>query len=120
MQRLSARSVAPKALAVAAQARAMHFPCSKPPIEITYVDTDPLEYALRTEARVWGFDDMQYMRELAFIRINDNPTVGTFRTMTPDQRRDLFWGSDRQDFYLWFTWKVMGKPEHLYHKGYDY
>merc|ERR1711991_914572 len=81
--------------------------------------TTTLEFAMRTEARVYGFDDMTYTRELAFIRTNDNPTVGEFRQMTSEQRREMFWGSDRQDFYMWFTWKVLGKPEHLYHEGYN-
>jgi hypothetical protein len=122
MQRLT-RSFAPKlaaAGAVATQGRQLHFPLSRPPVEFDYTDEDTLEFAMRTEARTWGFDDLQYVRELAFVRINDNPTVGEFRNMTVDQRREMFWGSDRQDFYMWFTWKVLGKPEHLYHEGYNY
>ena len=105
------------ALAAVAQARNLHFPITPAPIEIEYLDTDPLEYAVRQEARAWGFDDMSFMRELAFVRINDNPTVGQFRSMTPDQRRDMFWGSDRQDFFRFLTYKVLGKQEHLYHQG---
>lgn len=105
------------AIATAAQARGLHFPITAAPIEIEYLDTDPLEFAVRQEARAWGFDDMGYMRELAFVRINENPTIGQFRQMTPDQRRDLFWGSDRQDFYRHLTYKVTGAPEHLYHRG---
>ena len=119
MQRLFTRRVAPK-VALAAQVRHMHYPVSRPPIEFTYGDEDTLEFALRTESRIWGFDDLGYMRELAFVRINDNPSVGQFRAMTADQRREVFWGSDRQDFYMWFTNKVIGKPEHLYHQGYNY
>nr|AAB50892.1 cytochrome c oxidase subunit 10 {N-terminal} [Crithidia fasciculata=insect trypanosomatids, Peptide Mitochondrial Partial, 33 aa] [Crithidia fasciculata] len=33
----------------------LHFPISAPPIEIDYLDNDPLEFAVRTEARKWGF-----------------------------------------------------------------
>jgi hypothetical protein len=123
MQRLFNRSVASRMAAVgasASQARHLHFPISRPPIEIEYNDEDTLEFAMRTEARVWGFDDLAYVRELAFVRINDNPTVGQFRNMSVQERREMFWGSDRQDFYMWFTWKVLGKPEHLYHSGYNY
>ncbi|CUG88046.1 cytochrome c oxidase subunit 11, putative [Bodo saltans] len=105
------------AVATAAQARSLHFPITAAPIEIEYLDTDPLEFAVRQEARTWGFDDMTFMRELAFVRINDNPTIGKFRSMTPDERRDMFWGSDRQDFYRFLTYKVTGTPEHLYHRG---
>jgi hypothetical protein len=100
-----------------AQARALHFPITPSPIPIEYLDSDPLEFAVRNEARNWRFDDLGYMRELAFVRINDNPTVGSFRKMTPEQRRELFWGSDRQDFYRHLTYKVVGTPEHLYHQG---
>ena len=123
MQRVFSRSFAARttsAVAAASQARFLHYPINRPPIEIEYNDEDTLEFALRTEARNWGFDDMQYVRELAFCRINDNPTVGEFRNITVQQRREMFWGSDRQDFYLWLTWKVLGKPEHLYHEGYNY
>lgn len=88
-----------------------------PPIEVDYLDTDPLEYAVRTEARKWGFDDFQYMRELAFVRIHNNPSVGQFRQMSPAQRRDIFWGSDRQDFFRHLTFSLTGTPEHLYHRG---
>ena len=124
MQRLT-RSLAPKLratafAATASQARFLHYPLSRPPIDMDYSDEDTLEFAMRQEARTWGFDDMTYVRELAFVRINDNPTVGQFRGMSPEQRREMFWGSDRQDFYMWFTWKVLGKPEHLYHQGYNY
>jgi hypothetical protein len=100
-----------------AQVREMHFPLSRPPIPITYLDSDPLEFALRTEARNYGMDDFQYMRELAFVRINDNPSVGDFRSMNTDARRKMFWGSDRQDFFRFLTYKVVGQPEHLYHEG---
>eukprot|EP00758_Cryptobia_borreli_P002378 Tbor_TRINITY_DN2987_c0_g2::TRINITY_DN2987_c0_g2_i1::g.1182::m.1182 len=103
--------------AAALQTRSLHFPLTRPPIQIDYLDSDPLEFAVRTEARVWSFDDLAYMREMAFIRINDNPTVGEFRSMTADERRKMFWGSDRQDFYRHLTWKVTGTPEHLYHRG---
>lgn len=99
--------------------RELHFPISRPPIEIGYLDTDPLEFALRTEARVWGFDDFAYMRELAFVRINDNPTVGDFRNMSGEERKKLWWGCNRQDFYRWFVFRVCGKKEHLYHTGWD-
>lgn len=98
-------------------ARNLHFPLTRPPIDLEYLDTDPLEFAVRTESRVWGFDDLTYMRELAFVRIHDNPTVGDFRAMTPEARKDMFWGSDRQDFFRHLTWKVTGTPEHLYHRG---
>lgn len=112
------RRVCASALAAPlAAARNLHFPLSRPPIDIEYLDTDPLEYAVRTEARVWGFDDLAYMRELAFVRINDNPTVGEFKDMTKEDRRQMFWGSDRQDFYRHLTHKVIGTPEHLYHNG---
>lgn len=100
-----------------AHCRQLHFPVTPAPIEIEYLDTDPLEFAVRTEARAWGFDDMQYMRELAFVRIKENPTVGQFRQMAPEDRRDMFWGSDRQDFFRHLTFKVTGTPEHLYHRG---
>ncbi|CBH18347.1 cytochrome oxidase subunit X [Trypanosoma equiperdum] len=99
------------------QARSLHFPITPPPIEIEYLDNDPLEFAVRTEARKWRFDDMGYMRELAFVRINNNPTVGDFRNMSPDERRNLFWGSDRQDFFRHLTCTLTGSPEHLYHRG---
>ena len=109
------------AAAIAGQARSHHFPMTKPPIEIEYLDSDPMDYAIRQEAREWGFDDLYYMRELAFVRIYDNPnlTVGEFRNMTPEERKKMFWGSNRQDFYRWFVWKTCGKKEHLYHKGWD-
>lgn len=115
--RMAARPTSAMTFAAANQVRFLHFPLSRPPLPITYIDADPLEFALRTEARTYGFDDFTYMRELAFIRINDNPTVGEFRAMTEDDRKKMFWGSDRQDFFQWFTWKVCGKPEHLYHQG---
>ncbi|KAG8341783.1 putative cytochrome c oxidase subunit 10 [Trypanosoma vivax] len=97
--------------------RALHFPLTPPPIEIEYLNDDPLEFAVRTEARKWGFDDMGYMRELAFVRISNNPTVGDFRSMSADERRNLFWGSDRQDFFRHLTHTLIGTPEHLYHRG---
>jgi len=109
--------VAAASMPLMAQVRAYHFPLSRPPIPITYLDSDPLEYAVRTEARNFGFDDFQYMRELAFVRINDNPTVGDFRSLNTEGRRKIFWGSDRQDFFRYFTYKVTGAPEHLYHEG---
>lgn len=102
---------------VAAPSRLVHFPITRPPIDIDYLDSDPLEFAVRTEARKWGFDDFQYMRELAFVRIKDSPTIGEFREMTADERRDMFWGSDRQDFFRHLTNTLMGTPEHLYHRG---
>ena len=104
-------------LSAVAQVRNFTYPMTAPPIEITYLDSDPLEYAVRTEARVRGYDDFYYHRELAFVRINDNPTVGQFRAMTKEQRRRMFWGSNRQDFFVHLTWKVLGTPEHLYHEG---
>lgn len=110
-------AVAPIVPTSVAALRELHFPLSKPPLPITYLDSDPLEYALRIEARCFQFDDMQYTRELAFVRIGDNPTVGDFRNMTGQQRREMFWGSNRQDFFRMFTWKVIGKPEHLYTEG---
>ncbi|EPY34234.1 cytochrome c oxidase subunit 10 [Strigomonas culicis] len=116
-RRISSRVSGVLAASAATQTRQMHFPISAPPVEIEYLDSDPLEYAVRTEARKWGFDDFQYMRELAFVRIKENPTVGQFREMTPDQRRDMFWGSDRQDFFRQLTFAVTGQPEHLYHRG---
>lgn len=120
MKRLSsvaARGLAPRVAPVAmCAARQLHFPLSKPPLPISFLDSDPLEYALRIEARNYGMDDMQYTRELAFCRIADNPTVGDFRNMPEQKRKELFWGSNRQDFYRWFTYKVIGKPEHLYHE----
>jgi hypothetical protein len=97
--------------------RNLHFPLSPPPLPITYLDSDPLEFAVRTEGRNFGFDDVQYVRELAFIRIGDNPTVGDFRNAGPDGRRKIFMGSNRQDFFRFLTYKVCGKPEHLYHQG---
>jgi hypothetical protein len=104
-------------LSAVAQVRGFTYPMSGPPIDIEYLDSDPLEYAVRTEARNKHFDDFLYHRELAFVRINDSPTVGQFRAMTKEQRRRMFWGSNRQDFYCHLTWKVIGKPEHLYHEG---
>jgi hypothetical protein len=104
-------------LSAASQVRNFTYPCSPPPIPIEYLDSDPLEYAVRTEARNKGFDDFNYHRELAFVRINDNPTIGQFRAMTKEQRRRMFWGTQRQDFYAHLTWKVLGTPEHLYHEG---
>ena len=98
-------------------ARALHFPLTPAPMPITYMDSDPLEFALRNEARNFGFDDCMYVRELAFVRIHDNPSVGDFRSMSADGRRKLFHGSTRQDFFRWMTWKVTGTPEHLYHEG---
>ncbi|KNH03933.1 cytochrome c oxidase subunit 10 [Perkinsela sp. CCAP 1560/4] len=95
--------------------RQLHFPLSAPPLQIKYLDEDPLEYALQQEARHFGFDDTEYTRELAFVRINDNPTVGQFRQMNTDERASLFYASGRPDFYTFFTWKVLGKHEHLYH-----
>ena len=108
---------ATRSAAVATQMRGLHFPITRPPIDVEYLDTDPLEFAVRTEARVWQFDDMGFMRELGFVRINDNPTIGDFKNMTLDEQRKMFWGSDRQDFYRHLTWKVTGTPEHLYHRG---
>ena len=96
-------------------ARGLHFPISRPKLQIKYLDEDPLEFALQQEARHFGYDDFSYNRELAFLRINDNPTVGQFRQMDTDQRAALFYGSDRPDFYAFLTWKVLGKHEHLYH-----
>lgn len=116
-RRLNTHVTAVCAASAASQTRQLHFPVSAPPIEIDYLDTDPLEFAVRTEARKWGFDDMQYMRELAFVRIKENPTVGQFRQMAPDERRDMFWGSDRQDFFRHLTFTLTGAPEHLYHRG---
>lgn len=101
----------------ATQSRQLHFPISAPPIEIEYLDADPLEFAVRTEARKMGFDDLQYMRELAFVRIKENPTVGQFRQMAVEERRDMFWGTDRQDFFRHITFTLTGTPEHLYHRG---
>jgi hypothetical protein len=119
MQRFAARRVAVPLAAV--QSRQHHFPLGPPPIEIEYLDSDPLDFALRTECREFNFDDVNYMRELAFIRIHDNQhlTVGDFRAMTPDQRKKMFWGSQRQDFFRWFVWKLTEKKEHLYHQGWD-
>lgn len=115
MKRFASRGVAP--VIAAAGARFLHFPISRPPIPVTYLDSDPLEFAMRNEARIHGFDDFTYMRELAFIRINDNPTVGEFRALSKEQRADMFWGSDRQDFFRWLTLKTTGTAEHLYHEG---
>ena len=95
--------------------RQLHFPLSSPPLQIMYLDEDPLEYALQQEARHFRYDDVAYNRDLAFVRIHDNPTVGQFRQMTSDQRASMFWGCDRPDFYAFFTWKLLGKHEHLYH-----
>ena len=95
--------------------RSLHWPLSPPPIQVKYLDEDPLEFALRQEARHYGLDDFDFSRELAFVRINDNPTVGEFRYMTSEGRANMFYGSNRQDFYRYFTWKVLGDPEHLYH-----
>lgn len=118
MRRLSVKPFAAlRPLFAVETLRALHFPVSKPPIDISYLDADPLEYALRIEARKWGLDDLNYMRELAFVRIADNPTVGQFRSMTMAERRNMFCGSDRQDFYREFVNAVTGKPEHLYHNG---
>lgn len=117
LRRLSARVTAICAASTGAQACRLHFPVSAPPIPIEYLDSDPLEFAVRTEARKWGFDDLQYMRELAFVRIKENPTVGDFRQMAPEERRDIFWGSDRQDFFRHLTFTLTGTPEHLYHRG---
>ena len=103
----------------AGAARELHFPLTKPPLEITYLDSDPLEYALRIEARNFGLDDFQYMRELAFVRINDNPSVGEWRNLSAEERKFQWWGSDRQDFYSWFTYRLLGKREHLYHRGWN-
>lgn len=114
MRRVCSRVVS---VCAAQQSRCLHFPITPPPIEIEYLDDDPLEFAVRTEARKFGFDDMSYMRELAFVRINNNPSVGQFRAMTPDERRNLFWGSDRQDFFRHLTHTLTGVPEHLYHRG---
>lgn len=97
--------------------RKLHFPLTPAPMPITYLDSDPLEFALRTEARHWGFDDQAYVRELAFCRINDNPTIGDFRAAGPEGRKKMFHGSTRQDFFRWMTFKVCGTPEHLYHEG---
>ncbi|CAD2219151.1 cytochrome c oxidase subunit 10 [Angomonas deanei] len=113
----SSRVNASVAACTAVQARQLHFPITAPPVEIEYLDSDPLEYAVRTEARKWGFDDFQYMRELAFVRIKENPTVGQFRGMAADERREMFWGSDRQDFFRHLTFTLTGQPEHLYHRG---
>ncbi|AIN98493.1 cytochrome c oxidase subunit 10, putative [Leishmania panamensis] len=117
MRRFTSRISAFTAMPAVEQIRQFHFPLTSPPIDIEYLDSDPLEFAVRTEARNWGFDDLQYMRELAFVRINNNPSIGDFRTMTPEERRDLFWGSDRQDFFRHITYKLTGNPEHLYHRG---
>lgn len=117
MRRFTSRVAAFVAVPAVQQTRQLHFPISAPPIEIEYLDSDPLEFAVRTEARKWGFDDMQYMRELAFVRIKENPSIGDFRKMTPEDRRDLFWGSDRQDFFRHLTSTLTGAPEHLYHRG---
>jgi len=98
-------------------ARFISYPITKPPIDIEYLDSDPLEFFVRTEGRYFGFDDMMYHRELTFVRINDNPTIGQFRAMTKQQRQQLWWGCDRQDFFRWMTWRLTGTPEHLYHEG---
>mmetsp|Transcript_20429 Transcript_20429/g.31887 ORF Transcript_20429/g.31887 Transcript_20429/m.31887 type:complete len:127 (-) Transcript_20429:27-407(-) len=94
--------------------RQLHFPVSPPPLQIKYLDEDPLEYALQQEARHFGLDDGEYVKELAFVRINNNPTVGQFRAMTSDERASLFYASNKPDFYCYLTWKVVGKQEHLY------
>lgn len=119
MRRLASSKLAVATASAVTATRDLHFPLTRPPIEISYLDSDPLEYALRIEARNFGLDDFQYMRELAFVRINDNPTVGQWRALTPDERKFQWWGSDRQDFYSWFTYRVLGKREHLYHKGWN-
>lgn len=117
MRRFTAFLPAAAAVSSLQQTRQLHFPISAPPIDIEYLDSDPLEFAVRTEARKWGFDDLMYMRELAFVRIKENPSVGDFRQMAPEERRDLFWGSDRQDFFRHLTNVLTGAPEHLYHRG---
>jgi hypothetical protein len=123
LKRFTAPTVvkASSCLTVAAQStsavRNLHFPLTPAPMPITYLDSDPLEFALRTEARHFGMDDGMYVRELAFCRINDNPTVGDFRNAGPEGRRKIFHGSTRQDFFRWLTYKLCGTPEHLYHEG---
>ena len=115
MKRFCAPILRRAAYTPATQCRGYLFPASPPPIPLTFGDTDALELAVKTVAREWEFDDIQYMRELAFVRIHDNPTVGEFRAMTPEQRRDMWHGSTRADFFAELTFKLCGKPELLYY-----
>ena len=95
--------------------RALHYPISGAPVPIKYLDSDPLEFALRQEARNYNLDDFEYSRELAFVRINDNPSVGFFKSLSSADRAALFYGTQRQDFYTYFVFKLIGEVEHVYH-----
>jgi len=95
--------------------RDLHYPLSPAPFPIKYLDSDPLEFVLRQEARNFGLDDFEYSRELAFVRINDNPSVGYFKGLSSADRAKLFYGSTRQDFYTYLVFKLTGQVEHLYH-----
>ena len=97
------------------QKRTYLFPTTPPPVPQIYLPTDSLEFVIKTEARNQGMDDTEYMRELAFVRIHDNPSVGDFVAMTPEGRREMFQGSGRPDFFMEVTFKLLGKPELLYH-----
>ena len=110
-----ARRMAAPATACLAQSRTYLFPCSPAPLPMTFGDQDQLELAVKTISREMKFDDMNYMRELAFCRIHDNPTVGEFRSMSPAQRRDLWHGSTRPEFFAELTYRLCGAPELLYY-----
>ena len=121
MRRFALSTFGAAATTVAQQARSVHFPLSPPPFETGYLDSDPLDFAIRQESRVMDFDDISYMKQLAFIRIHENPhiTVGEFRKMTDKERKDMFWGCDRADFYRHLVFRTVGIKEHLYHEGWD-
>ena len=121
MRRFAASSFGAATSVVAQQARSMHFPMTPPPFETGYLDSDPLDFVIRQESRTLGYDDIQYMKQLAFVRIYDNPhlTVGEFKNMSTKERKDMWWGCDRPDFYRRLVFRTSGAKEHLYHEGWD-